>query len=68
MDDRKKWAKEISKAHYKKAQAYLQYINRANEEIKLGFLELKQAYDFAESDSSDRNSILSEMHRVKKEI
>ena len=40
----------ISKGHYKKAQAYLQYINRDEQDIKLGFYELKLAYDCARDD------------------
>ena len=32
---------EKAKGHYRRAQAYLQYINRDNSDIKLGFLELK---------------------------
>lgn len=49
-----------AKAHYKKAQAYLQFINKDNTDIKLGFYELNEAYKL-----SNDKSILEEMHRIK---
>lgn len=36
--------KETAKAYYKKAQAYLQYINKDPSDIKLGFLYLNKSY------------------------
>lgn len=51
------------KIYYKKAQAYLQYINRESKDIKVGFYYLNKAYEL----SKDQN-ILVQMHKIKKEI
>ena len=51
---------ETAKGHYKKAQAYLQYINRSIPDIKLGFYELSKAYEMSKDDS-----ILREMKKIK---
>lgn len=52
--------KNTVKAHYRKAQAYLKYVNRDINDIKLGILELKEAY------SIDKDpGLLAEMHAAK---
>lgn len=38
---------KTAKGYYKKAQAYLQYINRDETDYKLGLLELKEAYSLS---------------------
>lgn len=52
-----------AKIYYKKAQAYLQYINRESSDIKLGFYYLNKAYEL-----SKYQSILVQMHKIKKEL
>ena len=52
-----------AKIHYKKAQAYLQYINRESSDIKLGFYYLNKAYELSKD-----QSILVQMHKIKKEL
>lgn len=51
------------KAYYKKAQAYLQYINRESSDIKVGFYFLNKAYELSKD-----QSILVQMHKIKKEL
>lgn len=48
------------KAHYKKAQVYLKYVNRDANDIKLGLLELKEAYSIEKN-----QEILKEMYGAK---
>ena len=55
--------KETAKGYFKKAQAYLQYINRDGSDIKLGFYYLNKCYEM----SKDR-WVLEQMHTIKKEI
>jgi hypothetical protein len=52
--------KRTTKGHYRKAQAYLKYVNREASDIKLGLLELKEAYTIENS-----VDLLREMHAVK---
>ena len=49
------------KIFYKKAQAYLQYINRQTPDIKLGFYYLNKAYELSKD-----QTILAQMHKIKK--
>ena len=49
------------KIYYKKAQAYLQYINRESNDIKVGFYYLNKAYELSKD-----QSILVQMHKIKK--
>ena len=49
------------KIYYKKAQAYLQYINRGTSDIKLGFYYLNKAYELSKD-----QTILAQMHKIKK--
>lgn len=51
------------KIYYKKAQAYLQYINRDSSDVKLGFYYLNKAYELSKD-----QSILVQMHKIKKEL
>ena len=53
-------ASKCAKGHYRKAQAYLGYINRTTEDIKLGFLELKLAYDASNEDRKILEEILKD--------
>lgn len=39
--------KETAKAYYKKAQSYIQFINRDSEDIKLGFYYLNKSYEIS---------------------
>lgn len=50
-----------AKIYYKKAQAFLQYINRDSSDIKLGFYYLNKAYELSKD-----QSILVQMHKIKK--
>lgn len=54
---------ETAKGYYKKAQAYLQYINKESSDIKLGFYYLNKSYEISKDPS-----IVQQMHRIKKEI
>lgn len=55
--------KETAKGYYKKAQIYLQYINREGADIKLGFYYLNKCYEISKD-----QSVVQEMHKIKKEI
>jgi hypothetical protein len=55
--------KETAKAYYKKAQAYLQFINKETPDIKLGFYYLNKSYELSKDPS-----IVQQMHKIKKEI
>ena len=48
------------KAHYKKAQAYLQSINRDRDDIRLAILELKEAYSLSQDPF-----FVKQMHEAK---
>ena len=39
--------KVTAKAYYKKAQSYIQFINRDSEDIKLGFYYLNKSYEIS---------------------
>lgn len=51
------------KIYYKKAQAFLKYINRSTQDIKLGFFYLNKAYELSRDES-----ILVQMHKIKKQL
>ena len=53
--------KETAKAFYKKAHAYLKFINRETPDIKLGFYYLNKSYQLSKD-----SSIIEEMHKIKK--
>lgn len=55
--------KETAKGNYKKAQVYLQYINKDCNDVKLGLLYLHRAYELSKD-----GAILQLMYSVKQEI
>jgi hypothetical protein len=55
--------RETAKGYYKKAQAYLQFINKETQDIKLGFYYLNKSYELSKDPS-----LVQQMHRIKKEI
>jgi hypothetical protein len=55
--------RETAKGYYKKAQAYLQFINKEGSDIKLGFYYLNKSYELSKDPS-----IVQQMHKIKKEI
>jgi hypothetical protein len=55
--------KETAKGYYKKAQAYLQFINREDSDIKLGFYYLNKCYELSKD-----QAVVQEMHKIKREL
>jgi len=55
--------KETAKAFYKKAQVYLQYINKETPDIKLGFYYLNKSYELSKDPT-----VVQQMHKIKKQI